>query len=85
LWQNGARVQQREVLFVNSSTWAVKYLVQFSIWNRRAKNLSSIHDSIHSTHSIHELVKYVRKKNKKNFCGNGACWKSFHFSMKNDV
>jgi len=39
--QNGARGQQREVLFVNSGTRVVKYLVQFSIWNRGAKNLNS--------------------------------------------
>jgi len=37
----------------NSATRAVKFLVQFSIWNREAKNLNSIYDS---------LVKYVRKK-----------------------
>jgi len=66
LWQNsGARVQKREALFVNSGTRAVKYLVQFSIWNRGAKNLNSIYNS---------LAKYVRKKNKF-FCENGACWK----------
>jgi len=46
----------KEKLFVNSGTRAVKYLVQFSIWNRWSKNLNSIYDS---------LVKYVRKKNKK--------------------
>jgi len=67
LWQNGgARAQQREALFVNSGTQAIKNLVQFLIWNRGTKNLNSIYDS---------LVKYVRKKNKKNFCENGACWK----------
>jgi len=38
LWQNGdARAQQKEVLFVNSDTRAVKYLVQFSIWDRWKK------------------------------------------------
>jgi len=47
LWQiGGDRAQQREALFVNNDTRAVKYLVQFSIWNRGAKNLNSIYDSL---------------------------------------
>jgi len=47
LWQNdGARAQQREALFVKIGTQADKYLVQFSIWNRGAKNLNSIYDSL---------------------------------------
>jgi len=39
-------LEQREAFFVNSGTWAVKYLVQISIWNRGAKNLKSIYDSL---------------------------------------
>jgi len=39
---------------MNSGTRTIKYLVQFSIWNRRVKNLNSLYDS---------LIKYVRKKN----------------------
>jgi len=31
---------------VNSGTWVVKYLIQFSIWNSGAKNLNSIYDSL---------------------------------------
>jgi len=53
-----AALEQREVLFVKNGTRAVKYLVQFSIWNRGTKNLNSIYDS---------LVKYVRKKKLKKF------------------
>jgi len=75
LWQNGgAKAQQREALFVNSGTRANKYFVQFSIWNKGAKNLNSIYDS---------LEKYLQKKNIKKFCENGASLKkSCHFSMK---
>jgi len=32
---DGARAQQREALFVNNGTRAVKYLVQFSIWGEK--------------------------------------------------
>jgi len=52
------RAQRKEALFVNSGTRADKYFVQFSIWNRGAKNLNSIYDS---------LEKYVWKKILKNF------------------
>jgi len=63
---------------MNSGTQAVKYLVQFSIWNRGAKSLNSIYDS---------LVKCVRKKNKKNFVKFMLVGKKsfFHFSIKNYV
>jgi len=46
-------LEPSKVLFLNNGTRAVKYLVQFSIWNRGVKNLNSIYDS---------LEKYVRKK-----------------------
>jgi len=66
--------QQRKTLFVNSDAQTDKYLIQFSIWKRGAKNLNSIYDS---------LEKYVRTKNKKIFCKNGACLKK-KFSFFNE-
>jgi len=53
---------------VKIGTRVDKYLVQFSIWNRGAKNLNSIYDS---------LEKYG-KKIKKNLCEN-VCLKKFSF------
>jgi len=51
-------------------TRAVKYLIQFSIWNREAKNLNSIYDL---------LVNYVRKKIKNIFMKMVLVRKKFSF------